>query len=188
MFEDGHPDTPLSDWATFKRDFSRYQIEEVIDRSQIQLPDRIVPLARGIAVASPHLLSRAGYRSRSRRPKGWYKCHGEVFCKDMGPDALIVRGYSGNSFWHVERKGSPSRPHGYSNMTLVHQFGSTPILARSYQAATYLAEFCYWKHPPAGLRWVNQCPDDLFGAIDFAQNRRIDEALAACRPRLPTQA
>jgi hypothetical protein len=76
MFHEAqHPDAPLSDWTTFKRDFSPYQIEEVIDRSNIQLPCWFVPLARGIAIPSPHLLSRAGYRPGSRRAKGWYKHH-----------------------------------------------------------------------------------------------------------------
>jgi hypothetical protein len=41
------------------------------------------PPARGIAIPSPHLLSRAGYRPGSRRAKGWYKHHCDVFCKDL---------------------------------------------------------------------------------------------------------
>jgi len=69
-------------------------------------------------------------------------------------------------------------------MALVHIFGSTPIITRTYQAATYLAEFCYFNGPPAGLRWVNECPDNIGGAIDFAQARSINEAVAACLPRL----
>jgi hypothetical protein len=177
--EDGHPDVPLSDWTTFKRDYSPFRIEEVIDRSQIKLPDRIVPLARGIAVASPHLLKRAGYRPSSRRPRGWYKRHCDVFCKAIGSDCLIVRGYHGHHLWHIERNGSPGRPHGHPNMTLVHLFGSAPILTRNYQSAMYLAEFCYFNGPPPGLRWVNEFPDDIDGAIEFAQARSINEALAA---------
>ena len=177
--EDGHPDVPLSDWETFRREVSPYQIDEVLDRSQTKLPDRIVPLARGIAIASRHLLSRAGYRPGSRRPRGWYKCHDGAYRKDD----LTVRGYNESSLWHIERNGSLSRPHGYSNMALVHQFGSTPILARTCQAAMHLAEFCSQKAPPVGLRWINQCPDDLFGAIGFAQNRRMNEALRSVRAR-----
>jgi hypothetical protein len=61
-------------------------------------------------------------------------------------------------------------------MTLVHNFGSTPILTRTYQAATYLAELCYW-NDQAGLRWVNECPDDISGAIEFALQRRIVEVV-----------
>jgi hypothetical protein len=68
----------------------------------------------------------------------------------------------------------------YPNMTLVHIFGSTPILTRNYQSATYLAEFCFENGPPAGLGWVDECPDDIKGAIELAEKRRIDEALASC--------
>jgi hypothetical protein len=62
-------------------------------------------------------------------------------------------------------------------MTLVHNFGSTPVVTRTYQAATYLAEYCYFNGPPAGLRWVNECPDDIGGAIEYARQRRVDELL-----------
>jgi hypothetical protein len=64
-------------------------------------------------------------------------------------------------------------------MTLIYNFGSTPILTRNYQSATYLAEFCYLNGPPAGLRWVHECPDDIDGAIEFAQQRRVNEAVTA---------
>jgi hypothetical protein len=175
--EDDHPDITLSDWTAFQREFSRYLIEEVIDRSKIKLPDRFVPLARGVAIPSPHLLGRSGYRPGSRRPPGWCKPHCDVLWKDIGPDSLIVRGYQGQPLWQVERNGSPRRPHGHPNMTLVHLFGSTPILTRNYQSASYLAEFCYQNGPPAGLRWVNECPDDISGAIEFALQRHIGELL-----------
>jgi hypothetical protein len=69
-------------------------------------------------------------------------------------------------------------------MALVHNFGSTPILARNYQSATYLAEFCFQNGPPAGLRCVDECPDDIRGAIEFAPKRFVDEAIAAFNPRL----
>jgi hypothetical protein len=64
-------------------------------------------------------------------------------------------------------------------MTLVHNFGSTPILTRNYQSATYLAEFCLLNGPPPGLRWVEECPDDMSEAIEFAHNRHIGEIVAA---------
>jgi hypothetical protein len=175
--QDGHPDIKLSDWTAFRREFSRHLIEEVIDRSEIKLPDRFLQLARGVAIPSSYLLGRAGYRPGSRRPPGWYKPHCDVLWKDIGPDSLIVRGYCNQPLWAIERNGSPGRPHGHPNMALVHKFGSTPILARTYQAATYLAEFCYGNDPPAGLRWVDECPDDMSGAVEFYRIRRIIEAV-----------
>jgi hypothetical protein len=181
--EDGHPDITLSDWKAFRKEFSPHLIEEVIDRSEIKLPGRFVPLARGVAIPSSYLLGRAGYRPGSNRARGWRKTHCDVFLKDIGPDSLIVRGYCGQPLWQIERNGSTTRPHGHPNKTLVHNFGSTPIVARNYQSATYLAEFCYWNDAPAGLRWIDECPDDISAAIEFAQKRRTDEVIAACSLR-----
>ena len=61
-----------------------------------------------------------------------------------------------------------------------------PLEAHSnYQSATYLAEFCLLKGPPPGLRWVNECRDDMNGAIDFAFDRMVREARAARSLRSP---
>ena len=76
-----HPHIPLSGWQTFRKEFSPYLIKEVIDRSEIKLPDWFVPLARGVAIASDHLLHRAGYRPGSYRPRGWRKTECDVFIK-----------------------------------------------------------------------------------------------------------
>jgi hypothetical protein len=185
MFRDeGHPDVSLSDWNTFRGEFSGYLLEEVIDRGDIKLPDWVLPLARGVAIPSPYLLNSAGYRPGLRRPKGWRKRHCDVYYKDIGSDSLVVRGYHGHHLWHVERNGSRGRPHGHPNMSLVHLFGSTPILVRSFEAAMHLAEYSYLNDPPRGLRWVNECPDDIDGAIDYARQRASNEAMAACLPRL----
>jgi hypothetical protein len=191
MFHDEfHPDIPLPDWnefcdlhsPAFTSDFS--PIEMVLDRNAFRMPDWYLPLARGAVIPSPSFLYRAGYRAGSRRAHGWYKPHCDVLWKDIGADSLIVRGFCGQPLWAIARNGSPNRPHGQKNMTLVHIFGSTPIFTRTYQAATYLAEFCYFNGPPEELRWVAECPDDISGAIDFALNRRIDEAVGS----LATQA
>ena len=180
MFRDeGHPDVTLSNWNTFRNEFSHDLIGEVVDRSSIKLPDWFMPLARGVAFPSSYLLGRAGYRPGSHPALGWCRPPCDFLWKDIGPDSLVVRAYNGHPLWLVERNGSPGRPHNHPNMTLVHTFGSTPILTRNYQSATFLAEFCYLNGPPPGLRWVNECPDDFNGAIEFAQRRRINEALAA---------
>jgi hypothetical protein len=60
---------------------------------------------------------------------------------------------------------SGTRPHSHRNMTLVHNFGSTPVVTRTYQAAAYLAEYSYHNDPPGGLRWVNECPDDIRASL-----------------------
>jgi hypothetical protein len=93
----------------------------------------------------------------------------------FGGDCLAI--LRETSLFRIELNGlSPYRPHDHSGMTLVHTFGSTPILTRNYQSATYLAEFCLLKGPPPGLRWVDERPDDMNGAVDFSFDRRVREA------------
>ena len=178
MFSDEqHPDVSLSDWEAFRKEFSPFLIEEVLDRSAVDMPNWFVPLARGAATPSKHLLHVAGYRPGSHRKRGWRKPNREKLFKDFGPDRVEV--LRCGPLWRIERDGSLLRPHLQINLTLAHIFGSTPILARSYQSATYLAEFCYWEGPPSGSCWAEVCPDDVMGGIRFAQQRRINEALAA---------
>ena len=177
-----HPDVSLSDWRTFSNEVSPFVIEEVIDRSIAHMPSWFLPLARGAAVPSSYLLRSAGYRPGAYRARGWKKCkprpdrEQELF-KDLGRDCLIVTRCK--PFWRITMdRGVLSRPHNHPNFALVHMFGSTPILTRTYQEATYLAEHCYEKGSP-GLWWVHECPDDINGAIEFAQDRSINEAFAA---------
>jgi hypothetical protein len=182
MFRDeGHPDVSLSDWRAFCNEASPYVIEEVIDRSEIRLPARSLPLARGAAIASSYLLRRAGYRPGAHRPRGWKKpkCRAgseEVF-KELSSGYLII--LRCGLFWQITRDYGTVRP-PHRNFALAHIFGSTPILTRTYQEATYLAEFCSKDGPPPpGLCWVRGCPDDMRGAIEFAQDRSTNEAFAA---------
>jgi hypothetical protein len=175
--ENGHPDVSLSDWSTFRNEFSPYLIEKVLDRSAANMPDWFVPLARGAAIPSKYLLRKAGYGRGWRRLPDWHKpCRGALF-KEFGEDCLAVAG--GQPLWRIEREGSLSRPHFRINLTLAHRFGSTPILARNVQAAICLAEFCYLKGLPPGLCWAEGCPDDVNGAIEYAQQRRINETQAS---------
>jgi hypothetical protein len=62
---------------------------------------------------------------------------------------------------------------------LVCSFGSTPILAPDYKSAMCLAKYCNVDKPSHGLRWIDFAPADCEGAIEFARERRIDEALDA---------
>ena len=46
----------------------------------------------------------------------------------------------------------------------------------SYKSAMRLAMYCNVDNPPHGLRWIKLAPGDCEGAIEFARQRRIDEA------------
>jgi hypothetical protein len=180
MFHDEqHPDISLSSWEAFRNGFSPYLIEKFLDRSSANLPDWFVPLARGAATPSKYLLRRAGYGRNWRRPPDWRKPHREELWKSF-PNSECLTVVGGGPFWRIEREGSLNRPHFRVNLTLAHVFGSTPILARNVQSAICLAEFCMLPGPvPAGLCWAEGCPDDVSGAVEYAQQRRINEAMAA---------
>jgi hypothetical protein len=183
IYEPGHPYTTLSDWHTFAKEFSPHVIEEVIDRGQVRLPDCFVPLARGVAIAGEPLLRKAGHHSGKYRPRGWRKTHCDVFEHDIGWDNngrsqwLVVRQCSNQGLWTIERWRA-SRPYAQMDELLVHQFGSTPIMTRSYQSAMRLAVHCNESWLPAGLRWVYTSPPNCDMAIEIARKRRIDEALS----------
>jgi hypothetical protein len=176
VYDDCHPDVSLRDWEAFRDWVSPHPFDQVLDRRQARLPNWYLP-SRGAAIASPYLLRMAGYRTGRHRVRGWRKNNAEELYKDLGRDRLIVTRCA--PFWRIGWDvGALSRPHNYANFALVHNFGSTPIVTRSYQEATYLAEFCWLKRPPLGLCWVHECPDDVHGATEFAHQRRIDELLS----------
>jgi hypothetical protein len=190
MFRDeGHPDVSLSDWEAFCKWHTPASasgapqcraIEKVVDRSEIRLPARFLPIARGAAIASSYLLRRAGYSPGAHRPRGWKKpkrrAGSEEVFKELSREYLII--LRCGLFWQITRDYGTVRP-PHRNFALAHIFGSTPILTRTYQEATYLAEFCSKDGPlPSGLCWVRGCPDDMNGAIHFALDRRIAETRA----------
>lgn len=176
MFHDQyHPDIPQSDWDAFQRWGSPYV--KVLDRNSVNLPDWFVPLARGVATPSRYLLRLAGYGRGWRRPPGWRKGPRGELTKEFNQECLIV---TPGPLCRIEREGTLQRPHLRVNMTLAHEFGPTPILAGSVQVAICLAEFCILPgRLPLKLCWAEACPDDVKGAIEYAHQRRINEARSA---------
>jgi hypothetical protein len=176
--DDCHPSVSLPDWNAFRNGCSPYLFEEVLDRSSLKLPSHSVPLARGGAIASQHLLTAAGYCPGAHRARHWSKTkqggrRTEIF-KKHGINRLIIT-LCGPAWRITWDKGPLNRPHPYKNFALVYLFGSTPVLTRKYQEATYLADMC-WERCPTGLSWVHECPDDVYGAIRFAHERDMAEA------------
>jgi hypothetical protein len=174
----------MSDWQTFRKEFSPLLIGEVIDRSEIKLPDWFVPLARGVAIASDTLLRKAAYRHGSYRPRGWRKTHCDVFEQNIGPGGLwgpkclVVRGCGTQHLWTVERWGD-ERLYDNSDEVLVSVFGSPPIFTRSYQSAMRLAAYCHANGPPAGLCWTAACPKNYRCTVEIARECSIDKAHCA---------
>jgi hypothetical protein len=182
MFHDlSHPEVTLLEWRELREEFSRDVIAELLDRSLVGLPECMVPLARGVAIASPALLLKAGHRPGMSRPRGWRKTHCDVFVHDIGYDdsgrsrCLMVRQCDDKGLWTIER-WSASRTYQSMDEILVHQFGSTPIMTRSYQSAMRLATHCHAIGLPPGLRWIEACPNNCDSAIESARARGIAEA------------
>jgi hypothetical protein len=179
-FAEGHSDIPLAEWEEFRRRIlsqSPSIVDEMLDRAALPgLPPWFLPLARGGAVASDHLLRRAGYHPGSHPPVDWKKIHRDVFVKYTDGKKLMVRGGCKKGLWTVERY-TPMLWTGSWDEVLVHPCGSTPIFTRNHASAKWLAEYCCAK-PPPGLLWLNACPTNYEKAIEFAEKRRSDEALA----------
>jgi hypothetical protein len=184
MFNDlDHPNVTLSEWAAFKASETARQsfVTQIVDRRDCGIfPDWFVPLARGAAIASPALLSEAGYRKGMRRPRDWRTSDGDCYWLNVGYtqgadslDRLIVRECEGHEWWVIERRIADI------DQVLVCSFGSTLILTPSHISAIRLAQHCNVKNPPHGLRWINQAPDDCAAAIELAQRRHVDELFGA---------
>jgi hypothetical protein len=165
FFDVDHREIPLSNWQTFLKEPPPHLIAEVIDRSKLGLPWWFVPFARGVAIASHALLREAGHRLGMHRQPGWLNYNVDLFRWMIDWDPfngrwLLVRQCNNRGLWTVER-WRKKRPHGNADEVLVHQFASTPIFTRSYQAATRLALYCHETGPPAGLRWISACPENI---------------------------
>lgn len=133
--------------------------ETFIDRSQTPLPPNYVPGAIGVLMAGEDMLSAAGYRVGSQRPKGWKKYKPGVFLKPLPPQfTLEVRQCRSwrSRMWIIER--SNFFADGYCVEALVCAFENAPIWAPTYQAAMRMAEYCHPlpKAPVPGC-WVRAC-------------------------------
>jgi hypothetical protein len=159
-----HPDIAPSDWEAIVKEFPSHLVDEVIDRSETDLPPWFVPLARAVAIPSNYLLSEVGHRSGSRAPRGWLRLRNEGFTR-WGIDverSLWVRPCGVRpcgDLWTVEYVRW-TRPYEDADKVLVVTLGFMPVFTRSYQSAMRLATHCYLNDPPAGLRWITACSFD----------------------------
>jgi hypothetical protein len=179
FYEEGHPDVTLKDWQGFKswqkscKILPLHHIDEVIDRDESGcIPHWFAPLARGVVIASDTLLREAGYHSGSGRPSFWTRTSHNVFKWDLNHCGRFVQGFG--DLWIVGEWGVVTL-----DKTLVHVFGSTPILTRNYQSAIHLATYNWKNGFPGSLRFIKTSPTNVDAAIEFARKRRSNEALSA---------
>lgn len=181
-FEINHPIVPLTEWLRFRARSEPEVPSRIIDRYETGLPDNFVPLARGGIIPSDDLMNRVvGRHHEGCRPHGWKKSRtANGFQKYMNPKFLFVTSYGNQNFWTIERY-SQSRDDLKSREVLVFDFGSTPVLTRSYALAMRLAVHCHVNQPLPECRWINTFPNDFSGAIELARRLLIDEAMSERR-------
>ena len=173
-FEDGYPNISLADWQSFKayqkscKTFPSHLIDEVIDRSRLNLPDHVLPLARGGAIASAAFLHKAGYRCSNGQ---------ELPQHHVAPGVLDIQPFRGASGEKMDGLWMVLRANDASLETLVYRFGSTPIFTRTCVSAKHLASYCDCtpNELPSGLGWVRLVAENHQQAVTFAQQRAKDE-------------
>jgi hypothetical protein len=173
--DEGHPDVSLSEWTAFRKGFSPYLFETVQDREDGFVANRIVPLARGRAVASRAFLRKAGYRAGMRPRQGWRKTIAGNLTRDIDEEYhLLIRQLPDQKVWTIEHHAYTS---GAFRKILVFLFGSTPVVAGTPEAATYIADFCF-DNVPAGFRWIKSVPSEYHAARRRALERYRSELAA----------
>jgi hypothetical protein len=175
FFEPDHPLVPENDWLQFSSQLPLY-LKAALNRETIELPHWFLPLSRGALIASPFLL-RSLARKR-RRPSGWTSLTADTYQRAAGKTRLRVRRTRDGRFWTILRwrPGANQRSNKTAE-TIVHTFGSTPVLAATRYRAQQLAELFDACGPAAGLRWARVSPRWLVGALAFAIQRAEFEGL-----------
>ena len=170
------PDHPVVDrvyWLSFSSQLN--PSFSAIGRERIELPYWFCPLSWGAIVASSGLLLTTGYTGS---PLGWTQLSADVYHLEVGKTRLRVRRTNDGLLWLISRwaPGVAMRSDQRSE-TLVHGFGSTPLVTVNLLEALHLAFWFQTNDPIAGLRWVKASPKLLVSAISFANRRAQSEDL-----------
>ena len=177
LFKDHHPLTQPKDWQQFCHHLSPY-FSQAISRDQIDLPYWLAPLARGVIVASHLLLRRTGFKRRNPPACKWKCVRPGVYQATVGETRLRVQRMNCGKLWIIFRW--IRNRDMYSNQiseTLVHRFGSTPLLVRDLNEARHLSTWFETNSPIAELRWVTASTLHLGPAVTWAMRRAKDEGL-----------
>jgi hypothetical protein len=177
MLYEGHPDVSQQHWLAFSRQLSPH-FSQAISREQLDLPHWFLPLARGAIVAGPPLLRCTGCKVRGRRSPEWTRVKTNVFQRDVGKTRLRVRRTNDGRFWIISRwPPGVSRLSDKYSETLVHIFGSTPLVTERLEEALHLAYWFQKNKPIASLRWSKASPAFLIGVLALAMVRAQREGV-----------
>jgi len=129
--------------------------DEILDRKQLDLPDWYLRSAEGAVIAGDHMLTAAGYRKGSYRPRGWRQIDRFSFTRvsNDGKRRLCVR--LCGRYWTIERTEPRDGPL-MNDYALVCAFSRRLVWARTRQAAMRLADYCDPNPlPPVAASWVD---------------------------------
>jgi hypothetical protein len=173
LFDPSFPTISRKDWLQFSSGHSMY-FSGKISRENLELPYWLVPTARGVVLPSLLLLRRTGYTPGAQL-LGWVRRAADDYQLTVGKTRLRVRRSNDGCVWIISRWPDRVPMHSDTDSeTLVHLFGSTPLVANDLHVALHLA---YWFHvnpPIAGLRWRNTYS---LGALTVAIRRALSEKL-----------
>jgi hypothetical protein len=175
LFEPGHHTVELKDWtACFRRNLNPY-FSRAICRDQTELPYWFAPLAWGVIVAGPALLLRTACKVSVL---GWTRVDDKIYHRSIGKTRLRVRRTNDDQFWLISRwPPGKSMSSDRESETLVHGFGSTPLVTETLIEALHLAYWFQTNDPIGGLRWIKASPAFIVQAIAFADLRAKSEGL-----------
>jgi hypothetical protein len=138
-------------------------------------PYWFAPLAWGVVVNSSTLLLRTPCKSSLL---GWRQLSVDCYHLDLGKTRLRVRRTNDGRFWLISRwPPEKSMRSDRESETLVHGFGSAPLVTTDPLEAIHLAFWFLTNDAIGGLRWAKASPEFLIPAIAFANRRAKREGL-----------
>jgi hypothetical protein len=183
LFGPGHPIVSFQEWMKFRLSICNLQTSQLtrhlggsVGRESIELPYWFLPLCRGVILPGPHLF-RPDF-DPNLASYGWTMRSAEVFERSVGKTRLRVRRTNDGRFWIISRWPPNVRMNSdRRSETIVHQFGSTPLVTETLIEGLHLAYWFQTNDPVGGLRWAKVSPAYLVGAIQFADRRARSEGL-----------
>ena len=175
LFEPGHRWVERKYWtASFRYNLNPY-FSRAIGRERLDLPYWFSPLAWGVIVAGPALLLRTACKESVR---GWKHLSDDVYHRTFGKTRIRVRRTNDGRYWLISR-WPPGQSMGSdrNSETLLHHFGSTPLVTETLIEGLHLAYWFQTNDPIGGLRWTRVCPTFVVQAIMLANDREKNEGL-----------
>ena len=183
MFDEGHPIISREDWIKFQLWIGDLQTQQLmiyfsgsVGRDCMELPYWFLPLSRGAILPGRHLF-RHDYHPGLALP-GWIKRWADCYEQRVGETRLRVRRTNDGQFWLISRWPPGISMHSdRRSETIVHGFGSTPLVTKNLHEALYLAHWFQTNDPVGGLLWTRVSPHYLVGAIRLADERAQSEGV-----------